>query len=168
MHAYHLPAPVRGGYFNPLFHSTKRMPEELHQQLERLQQLNLSVRRSLEAAELYIPQINRQIDQLVLIGLLEPTMHLGDIIYESRYNPAYGAEDSTRLLQAALAPGFGGIGVSPWNSEDYWRFVNFNGSPQAEAIFNFLPFEHCSSAVKGLLVPRVQPLVVRACELLRA
>ncbi len=144
------------------------MPSTLNQQLAKLRQLNLSVRQGLEAAELYIPQINQQLSQLLAIGLLPRQMCLGDIIDESRYDSPHGPRDSTWLHQAAIGVGFGGVGAVGWDSNDLWTFIHFEGPIDAQVVLNFVPFADCPSAIKGLLLPQVEPLVRHACKLIRA
>ena len=141
------------------------MTRSLNEMIEMLETLNLSVRRQLESAEAYAVGINQVIEHLTGIGLIEPMMLLGDIIHEARYNPRYGKEDSTRLLQAAIGLGYGGIGVVLWDSERYWEFIRSPGPPTSEIEVNFTPFNECPAAVKGLLMPQLYPLTVRVCQL---
>ena len=141
------------------------MSQTLNEQIEALKALNLSVRHQLEAAEAYVIGINDAVRQLVEIELIEPTMLLGHIIHEARYNHRLGREDSTRVLQAALGIGYGGTGVIVWDSQRYWEFLNFNETQNCEVELNFVPFDDCPSAVKGLLLPQLQPLVTRLCGL---
>ena len=108
------------------------MSQTLNEQIEALRHLTLSVRRQLESAEAYVTGINEVVRQLVEIELIEPTILLGDIVHEARYNPRLGREDSTRVIQAALAIGDGGIGVIVWDSERYWEFLKRNGPPNCE------------------------------------
>ncbi|MCA9248075.1 MAG: hypothetical protein KDA42_13195 [Planctomycetales bacterium] len=143
------------------------MSNELKSILSQLQELNLSVRHGLEIAELYVPLINQQFDQLHAIGLLERQMCLGDVVHEGRYNAANGPEDSTWLLQAALGISYGGIGIVHWDAHDLWEYRNSDGTINTQMLVNFTAFEGCPSAIKGLLVPQVEPLVLHACRLLR-
>ena len=144
------------------------MSQTLNEQIEALRHLTLSVRRQLESAEAYVTGINEVVRQLVEIELIEPTILLGDIVHEARYNPRLGREDSTRILQAALGCGHGDIGAVIWDSEQYWEFLRRNEPPNCEVELNFTPFDECPSAVKGLLLPQMQPLVTRLAELVGA
>jgi len=141
------------------------MPRSLSEQIEALQGLNLAIRHQLESAEAYVPDINDAVDRLVELGLLEPTMLLGDVIFQGAYNPKYGREDSARLLQACLGVGQGGVGVIVWDSERYWEFLRYNQPLSHDVQINFETFENCPDAVKGLLLPHLQPLVARVCQL---
>lgn len=141
------------------------MTRSLNEMIERLDFLNLSVRRQLESAEAYAVGINQVIEQLSDIGFVEPMILLGDVIHEMRYNPRYGKEDSTQLLQAAIGIGCGGIGVVPWDSEQYWEFNRTQNPPNREIELNLTPFDDCPAAVKGLLMPQLGPLTARVCQL---
>lgn len=145
------------------------MPRPLSEMIESLRALDLRLRRQLEEAETWVPQINQVVEQLRLLQLLDDSMLLGDIIHQSSYNPAYGPHDSCQLLQAAFGIGYGGLGVVLWDSEDYWRFRNIDRSTptpelQVQMTLNFQPFERCGNAVRALLLPQIRPLVTRITE----
>jgi hypothetical protein len=141
------------------------MSRSLSEQIEALQGLNLAIRHQLESAEAYVPGINDAVERLINIGLLDRTMLLGDVIFQAAYNPKYGREDSAILLQACLGVGHGGIGVIVWDLERYWEFVRFNQPLTHDIEINFEPFQNCPNAIKGLLLPHLQPLVTRVCRM---
>ncbi|MCG8585862.1 MAG: hypothetical protein MI757_14235 [Pirellulales bacterium] len=144
------------------------MLDKLNQQLANLRKLNLSIRQGLEKAELYIPKIDHQLEQLFAIGLLEQQMLLGDIVHETNYRKEYGPHDSNRVHLAALGIGFGGIGIVSLDSEHYWLMVNFDGPLDMRVTLNHTSFEQCAPGVRALILPQVEYLVRNACQLIRS
>lgn len=137
----------------------KNMSENLNRNyLHQLQQLNLHLRVHLEEAEVRVPEINDQIQQLYAIELVPETALLGTVICVRDYSILNGAPDSSQVFQSALLiPG--GLGVILWDCEDYLNFRNGPSVDQKELFLKFVPFDLCDSAVKALLLPHIEPLL---------
>lgn len=126
--------------------------------LERLRQLNLSLRLQLDQAEARIPAINDLIEQLGAIDLLCEAALLGLVIYERHYDLSKGPRDSGQVLQSALMiPG--GIGVLLWDTDEYLAFRSDPDPNEASLFLKFVPFDDCEGAVKALLLPQIEPLM---------
>lgn len=134
------------------------MANPFQNHIDRLRQLNLSLRVQLEQAEARVPGINDLINQLATIELVTETALLGLVIYEGHYSILTGPHDSGQIVQAALMiPG--GFGVIYWDSEEFESFRNSPLENEAELFCRFVPFDICPSAIKALLLPQVQPLL---------
>jgi len=126
--------------------------------VERLRQLNLTLRVQLDQAEARIPGINDLIQQLGAIDLLNDAALLGLVIYERHYDLSRGPHDSGQVLQSVLMiPG--GIGVLLWDTEEYLAFRSTPEPDPTTLKLKFVPFDDCEGAVKALLLPQVQPLM---------
>ncbi|MCA9248074.1 MAG: hypothetical protein KDA42_13190 [Planctomycetales bacterium] len=109
-----------------------------------------------------IPRIDRQLDRLFNVGLLEQRIYTGKVINEMRHEPY----DSNQVLQAALGVGCGGIGLVAWNCFDYWIYENSDAP--LEVSVSHTSFDQCSPEIKELLLPHVVPLVLDSCDLIRS
>jgi hypothetical protein len=88
---------------------------------------------------------------------------LGPIINHWAYEPRPRGWDSGPLAQAALlVPG--GIGVVIWDSEEYAELRRATDGLEAEATARFVPFAACEPAVKGLLLPTIEPLLEQLAD----
>lgn len=129
------------------------------ERLHHLQQLNLEIRQRLEIAELKVSRVNPLLAQLAASRLLNETIVLGAIVFQRPYGALSAVEESGQLIQAALAVP-GGFGAVLWDSEE---FAYLRDTPQleAEAARKAIPFEQCSTAIKALLLPQLEPLLDR-------
>jgi hypothetical protein len=140
-------------------------PSNLSLQLETLRQLNLTLRQQLEAAEARVPAINEQIAQLAGIGLIQDAALLGEVVYDKAYSPVPNPTDGSLVLQAAiLIPG--GLGLVAWDREEFLA-VRDQGPGYRDTHLRFVSFDELGSALKALLLPQVEPLLDRLCQMAR-
>lgn len=132
--------------------------------LERLRNLNVTIRAQLEQAEAHIPDINIAIQQLSGIQLLPETALLGHIIFERHYCPINGPHDSSQVLQAALLIPQG-IGVIMWDLEEYIAFRNNPDAHQGDLFLRFVGFDDLGFAIKALLLPQAESLLDRVIQM---
>lgn len=126
--------------------------------VSQLRELNLLLRGRFEQAEAQIPPINDQIARLSRVRLLHKTALLGPVIYQRNYSDVNGPHESGQILQVALLiPG--GIGIVSWDSKEYAALREPGRPPEAEAFRYFLPFDECDPAIRGLLLPHMEPLL---------
>ncbi len=141
------------------------MPRRFQDRIDELRQLNIKLRSQLEQAETFIPELNRQIKQLANLQFAGDTVILGQVVYERHYAARSGPMDSSQVLQAALlAPG--GIGVVLWDQAEYLAFRSVPEPRQSDVTIRFVSFEECEPAVRGLILPQVEPLMQRLYQLL--
>lgn len=135
------------------------IPHNLSTQLEKLRQLNLSIRQQLEAAEACIPAINEQIAQLAVVGLVRDAAFMGQIVYDKAYGAIPSETDGSLLLQAALLVPEG-FGLIAWDREAFLAFRE-EGPGYRDARLQFNHFDELDGALRALLLPQVAILLER-------
>jgi hypothetical protein len=140
------------------------MHKELQSKIDKLKQLNLSIRKQLKEAELRIPEINAQIRALTALGSHDQVAIEGDIVTTLAYLPNLGPSDSCQIYQAVLVASEG-IGVAIIDLED---FLERQRNPDSDIALSarFQAFDDCSSFVKAALLPHVDPLLERLLHIL--
>ncbi len=135
----------------------------LHQRLEQLQQLNLVITRQCELSDAIIPEFNAVLDRLQTLRLIPETVILHGVMHQSSYNASEYRDDSAQIFEAALMMP-GGFGIVIWDVEEYVT-RNAPGFPLVdEARLNFLPFDRCPPALRGLLLPHIGPMLEQFCR----
>jgi hypothetical protein len=133
---------------------------EMRRRLHQLQQLNLNLRRQLEAAELLVPELNAMLSQLNTIQLADKLIWSAGIIHRLPYEQQKGPTDSVQIFQAVLKiPG--GIGALVLDSEELLNNERSNPSDPYLPAHCFVPFCECPDGVKALLLPKVPELLDR-------
>ena len=126
--------------------------------IEQLRHLDLSLRSQLEQAEARVQSINENILQLARMQAVSETAILGLVLFHDFSNASSETTDSGHVVQAALTVP-AGFGVINWRIK---QFASFCQTPPPDAggfIHLFIPFDQCSTGVKTLLLPHVQPLL---------
>lgn len=144
------------------------MNTSISSHIETLRNLNLQLHHQLEQLEACVPDLNRAVEQLRTLGLLDDAMLLGDVIQQGSYDPRCGPHDSGWVLQAAFGIGGGGLGTVIWDSEAYVSFLRHGHVPPDIRAANFSPLEPLEEtrpAVRGLMMPQVGPFVVEICRM---
>jgi len=142
------------------------MSNNLNNSIEHLRQLNLRIRQQLEIAEARVPEINGLLAQLTSTGLLNETALLGGVVISRSYSAVCGQDDSGQILVAALlVPG--GLGVACFDSEELALLDEYTYREGKAAFLNFRPFDQCELAIRALLLPHVEQLLARFCEMAR-
>lgn len=143
----------------PVIRSSVLMMFPFQQRLHHLQHLNLEIRQRLEVAELKVGRVNPLLAQLAAAGLLNDTIVLGEVVLQRPYSVQADCTESGQFIQAALSVP-GGFGAVLWDSEEF-AFLRDTPQLESEAIRKAIPFEQCSSAIKALLLPQLEPLLDR-------
>jgi hypothetical protein len=117
-----------------------------------------------QAAENRILHINTVIQEVNAIGLLNPTVLLGQLLHQRGYEPVPGGSDSGQVIQAALlVPG--GIGALYWDTETYQSLVQTPEGLEADSWRHFVPFDKCEVAIRAMLAVHHADLVNRFLQL---
>ena len=135
------------------------IPHNLSSQIEKLRHLNLSIRQQLEAAEACIPEINEQIAQLSVVGLISDAAFMGPIVYDKVYGAIPSETDGSLLLQTALLVPEG-LGIIAWDREAFLAFRG-EGPGYREARLQFNRFDQLEGALRALLLPHAAMLLER-------
>jgi hypothetical protein len=134
------------------------MNERFEEMNEYLRRLSVWARHASDQAEAKIREVNTWARQLGELGFLNDTVILGPVILSRGYEPRPGGNDSGQLVQAALyVPR--GFGVVYWDSEEYVELYPVVDTLESEALHRLEPFEDREPAIKGLLLPHVEPLL---------
>src|SRR5262245_39008546 len=128
-------------------------------QLEVLMDFNLWLRGQLALAEIRVPTLNDQIEQLARMGLLENETFLGNVIYTRPYTDPQATDGSLLSQAALLVPG--GIGLVEWDTDHYFELYRSPRRIESEARIRFRLFEELEPAFKALLLPQVEVLLSR-------
>ena len=143
------------------------MTEDHRSRLQRLQDLNVSLRRQWEVAEALLPQFDLAIEQLAMLETSARFALSGPILWDRPYNSDQGADDRGQVAQAVLKfPG--GLGVWFRDAEDYVAGEPCSGHLDSVAIDRFVPFKRCDKALQSRLAAAVLPLVDQLIDTLTA
>lgn len=108
--------------------------------------------------------LNRVVNSISELQLVTDQTLLGHIVHRRDYAPGAGVRDSGIVLQAALViPG--GLGIVAWDSDVYATLRETPGGLSTEPHMRFLPFEQLEPAIKALLLPHVESLLLRLIQL---
>jgi hypothetical protein len=117
-------------------------------------------------AEARVPEINRLLEQLVAVQIINETALLGDVVISRLYSALYAPADSGQVLVAALLlPG--GFGVVLYDSEELAQLEQSPCDGHKITSLNFQPFDACEPAIRALLLPHLEPLLDRLCAMIR-
>jgi hypothetical protein len=111
-----------------------------------------------QLAEAPMRSIDSYIEQLNQSGLLYPTLALGTIVMSRSYG-MHCQSESNELIQAAVSTKHGTAAVY-WDSEDY---MDFEDDPdfEAEALIRTRPLRECPPAIRSLVWPQINGLLMR-------
>jgi hypothetical protein len=139
------------------------MPNNLNQSIRQLRQANLRLRQELERVEAFMPEINHQIAQLARLELVPHRFWLGAIVFHGGYGPESVSQHEGLVLQAALSS-MAGCGLLCWSSEDFAEFQYRPNADVGSLAGKFAPYEQLAPALRALLSPHVQALIVQFCD----
>jgi len=132
--------------------------------VQSLEQCKQRITAALQDAGTHVVQVNQVLESLIGSGHLEPTMVLGDIIYEPRSPQGAGMG---KLLQAAVGIGHGGVGVILWSANAYRQQLQSALPDHAPHGVKFSAYSDCPAELRQLLLPFLFPLIDRLIELAR-
>ena len=89
---------------------------------------------------------------------------LGHVVHMQEYSPRYQPTDSGIVLQAALDIPCG-IGIVAWDSEVYCQLRQSPEGSDVQPSLNFIPFSELEPAIRALLLPHVESLLLRLIQL---
>lgn len=136
------------------------MTEEYRSRLQRLQYLNVTLRRQWEIAETFLPEINRSLEQLAQLETTSRLLLLGPVLSNRPYNADQNVDDSGQVTQAALSfPG--GLGVVFRDTEEFAANEGRQDRPDEELTRRFVSCTDCDKALQTLLASAALPLIDR-------
>lgn len=137
---------------------------EFNELLDRLQQLNVDLRRRWEIAETFLPRLNDLLTQLALLEADRRYILAGAVLSERPYDAADLCRNSGQIAQSALMfPG--GLGVLLWDSDEFCMSESSCEVPP-DAIHRFVPLTECSKPYWIQLAESALPMVERLLRLL--
>ncbi len=89
---------------------------------------------------------------------------LGLVVHMREYSPESQPNDSGLVLQAALdIPR--GFGIAAWDSGNYAELRRSPEGLEFQRSLNFVPFDELEPAIRALLLPQVESLLLRLIQL---
>ena len=132
--------------------------------LNQLRSHLLQMRSQLDQADAHVSDINLVVKSIGDLKLVTERTLLGHVVHMREYSPRAHQADSGLVLQAALdIPQ--GLGIAAWDSEEY---AELRTSPEGlgpHASLKFVPFNELEPAVRALLLPHVESLLIRLIQL---
>ena len=126
------------------------------------QEFEATVKHILDEADARMPRLNKLVEHVASLGLLDNDVLLGDVILLRPHTDGAGSADSEQVLRATiLFPD--GIGATVWDAEEYDRFEQVNGMLEQNARAKFVPFAQLNRQEKALLAMFTTPLLGYMC-----
>ncbi len=131
---------------------------DLDELLELLRLSVLRLRHQLEFAEARVPCWNQLVQEVWRTGLMSQTAILGRLIETRLYAPVEGGHSSGQVIQASLLiPG--GVGILPWNTEDFVLYSKISDGLESHAWAHHIPFDRCEPAHQAALADELPMLI---------
>ena len=110
-----------------------------------------------QAAETHIRNVDLYIEKVSALGLVNRTIITGPIVIRRGYG-IDGPCDSGELIQAAISTEHGTAAVF-WDSEDY-AWCRHHDQFEFEAMLRARPLRECSPAIRAMVYPQVNDLLL--------
>ena len=136
----------------------------INENLSHLRTLLLQMRSQLDQADAHVPEINNVVRSIAELQIVAERTLLGHVVHMQEYSPQTQPVDSGIVLQAALdIPR--GIGIAAWDSEVYHQLRRSAEGLEFQRSLNFISFEELEPAIRALLLPHVESLLLRLIQL---
>ena len=124
----------------------------------------LQIRSQLDQADAHVSNINQIVESIGDLKLITERTLLGHVVHMQEYSPRSQMTDSGLVLQAALdIPK--GLGIAAWDSETYAELRTSPEGLDPHASLKFVPFNELEPAIRALLLPHVESLLIRLIQL---
>ena len=124
----------------------------------------LQMRSQLDQADAHVSNINQIVKSIGDLKLVTERTLLGHVVHMQEYSPRSQMTDSGFVLQAALdIPK--GLGIAAWDSETYAELRTSPEGLDPHASLKFVPFNELEPAIRALLLPHVESLLIRLIQL---
>ena len=136
----------------------------INETLSQLRELLLQMRSQLDQADAHIPEINNVVRSIAELRIVAERTLLGHVVHIQEYSPQPQPVDSGIVLQAALdIPR--GIGIAAWDTEAYHQLRQSTEGLECQSSLNFIAFDDLEAAIRALLLPHVESLLVRLIQI---
>ena len=124
----------------------------------------LQMRSQLDQADAHVSNISQIVESIGDLKLVTERTLLGHVIHMQEYSPRAQRTDSGLVLQSALdIPK--GLGIAAWDSETYTELRTSPEGLEPHASLKFVPFNKLEPAIRALLLPHVESLLIRLIQL---